>query len=507
MSNPERRETAVELPRAPSPESAGIPSRAVLRFLDRIERERVPMHGLLLVRRGRIAAEGYWAPFTAESRHRMYSVSKSFVSLAVGLMVDEGRFSLDDRVADLLPDKVPDDAHPWAADPWAAHPWARAATVRHLLTMATQNSKTSYTPADADWARTFFAVEPSHPPGTLFNYDTAATVVLTTIVERLAGATFLDYLRPRLLDAIGFSPDAWCVETPEGTSWGGSGVICTLRDMAKVAHVCMHGGRWGGAELLPEWYVREATTKQIDNTIIHGKHGYGYQIWRLPENGFGFVGMGSQLAYCFPDRDFEFACTADTQGIGPTGEGVVDAMWDELYANLSDESLPEDPQAAAELEARLAGLRLLPRAGAATSPLAARISGRWYELEPNPMRIERLRVDLGVERGTLRYAKAGAEKRIDFGLGRQVDGTFPETHYYGRRIGVPAGREYRCLASAAWVEESKLDLLVYITDDYLGTLRASLSFTGDEVGVHMTKVAEWFLDEYEGFAGGRAGRT
>ena len=484
---------------ATAPESVGVPSRAVLRFLDRIERERVPMHGILLVRRGQIAAEGYWAPFTAESRHRMYSVSKSFVALAVGLMVDEGRFSLDDRVAELLPDKVPDDAHPWAA-----HPWARAATVRHLLTMATQNSKTSYTPADADWARTFFAVEPSHPPGTLFNYDTAATVVLTTIVERFAGSTFLDYLRPRLLDAVGFSPDAWCVETPEGTSWGGSGVICTLRDMAKVAHVCMRDGRWGDEQLLPGWYVREATARQIDNTIVHGKHGYGYQIWRLAENGFGFVGMGSQLAYCFPDRHFEFACIADTQGIGPTGEGIVDAMWDELYASLSDDPPPADPDAAAELEARLAGLRLLPRAGATSSPVATRVNGRWYELEPNPMGMERVRVDLGPDRGALRYVKTGAEKQIGFGLGNQVEGTFPETHYYGRRIGTPAGREYRCLASAAWVEDHKLDLLVYIVDDYLGTLRASLSFTGDEVGVRMTKVAEWFLDDYEGFAGGRA---
>lgn len=484
---------------APSPESVGIPSRAVLRFLDRIEHERVPMHGLLLLRRGRVAAEGYWAPFTAESRHRMYSVSKSFVSLAVGLMVDEGRFSLDDRVADLLPDKVPDDAHLWAA-----HPWARAATVRHLLTMATQNSKTSYTPADADWARSFFTVEPSHPPGTLFNYDTAATVVLTTVVERLAGATFLDYLRPRLLDAIGFSPDAWCVETPEGTSWGGSGVICTLRDMAKVAHVCMRGGRWGDEQLLPEWYVREATARQIDNTIVHGKHGYGYQIWRLPENGFGFVGMGSQLAYCFPDRDFEFACIADTQGIGPTGEGIVDAMWDELYPSLADEPLPADPDAAAELEARLSALRVLPRAGAASSPAAERVDGTWYDLEPNPMGIERLRVTFDGDEGTLELVKRDGTRSLRFGLGRQVAGTFPETHYCGRRIGTPSGAEYRCLASAAWVEEHKLDLLVFIVDDYLGTLRASLSFTGGEVGVRMTKVAEWFLDEYEGFAGGRA---
>ncbi len=479
---------------ATSPESAGIPSRAVLRFLERIDSERVPMHGFLLARYGRTAAEGYWAPFTAESRHRMYSVSKSFVSLAVGLMVDEGRFSLDDRVAGLLPDKVPDDVHPWVA----------AATVRNLLMMATPHTGTSYTPADPDWARTFFTKEPSHPPGTLFNYDTAATVVLSTIVERLAGTTFLEYLRPRLLDPIGVSPDAWCIETPEGTSWGGSGVICTLRDMARVAHVCMRGGLWEERQLLPQWYVREATARQIDNSIIHGRHGYGYQIWRLPDDGFAFIGMGSQLAYCFPRRGFLFACVSDTQGIGPTGTGVVDAMWDEIYPHLTDASLPEDPKGLAGLDEKIAGLRVLPAGGATGSPTASEVSGRWYRLESNPMRISRLRVVIEGDQGRVDLEKADGVRSLSFGLGGNAVGTFPERGYYGRRIGAASGTEYACLASGGWVEEHKLDLLVHITDDYLGSLRVSLSFAGNEVGVHMTKVAEWFLDEYEGFAGGRA---
>ncbi|MDE2810835.1 MAG: serine hydrolase, partial [Gemmatimonadota bacterium] len=85
---------------APSPENEGIPSRAILNFLQRIDAERICMHGFLLVRHNRIAAEGYWAPWTAERMHRIYSVSKSLVALAVGMMIDEGRLTLDDRVAE-----------------------------------------------------------------------------------------------------------------------------------------------------------------------------------------------------------------------------------------------------------------------------------------------------------------------------------------------------------------------------------------------------------------------
>ena len=111
---------------APSPESLGIPSRAILNFLQRIDAERINMHGFLLVRHNQIAAEGYWTPWSADRKHRMYSVSKSFVSLAVGMMIDEGKLSLDDRVCDHFPDKLPEELHPWLA----------ASTVRDLLTMS-----------------------------------------------------------------------------------------------------------------------------------------------------------------------------------------------------------------------------------------------------------------------------------------------------------------------------------------------------------------------------------
>jgi CubicO group peptidase (beta-lactamase class C family) len=485
---------SVDLSQAVSPERVGISSRSVLRFLDRIDGERIPMHGFMLVRRNQVAAEGYWAPYTAESRHRMYSVSKSFVSLAVGLMIGEGKLKLDDRVATYFPDKVPEPLDPYLAQ----------ATVQDLLMMATPHSATSYTSTDTDWAWTFFNKAPSHPQGTIFSYDTAATVVLGTIVERLSGLPFLEYMRPALLDPLGFSKDAWCIETPEGTSWGGSGVICTLRDMSKVANVCMNRGRWGDRQLLPEEYVVAATSKQIDNTITFGKHGYGYQIWRIAQDGFAFVGMGSQLAYCFPERDFQFTCISDTQGIGATGTGVVEAMWQELYAELSDEPLPEDPEGVALLQERLKRLAILPQAGEPTSPWTDRVNGVWYQLRDNPMGIRRLRFSLAEDEGRVDYENEQGEKTLHFGLGRQVAGTFPQRNYFGKRIGEVPGVPYGCLASAAWVEEHKLNVLVYITDNYLGTLKMSFAFKGAQIGVYMTKVAEWFLNEYQGFAGGEA---
>lgn len=476
---------------APSPERAGIPSEAVFRFLERIDREQICMHGFLLVHWGQVAAEGYWAPFTADRLHRMYSTSKSFVSLAIGLMIDEGRLSLNDRVIDFFPDKAPEAVHPWLAN----------ATIRDLLMMASPHSKNAYTVDDSDWAWCFFNLHPSHPPGTIFAYDTAATVVLNTIVERLSGQPFLDYMRPKLLDPIGFSPNAWCIKTPEGTSWGGSGVLCTLQDMAKVALVCLNQGRWANCQLISQDYIRAATQKQIDNSI-EGRVGYGYQIWREKENGFSFRGMGSQLALCFPDKDFIFACIADTQGAGATGSGIEEAMWEELYPALADKPLPENPMAHEKLENKIRQLKILPQAGERTSPFVERIHDRWYKLESNPMGIRRTKLVFNADEVQWSYTNEQGDQTLHFGIGNCRQDQFPQKNYFGDQIGKRPGRLYQCLNSAAWVEPHKLNFLVYITDIYLGTLKITMAFKDHEIALYMTKAAEWFLDEYQGFAGG-----
>ncbi len=480
---------------APSPESLGIPSQAILNFLQRIDAERINVHGFLLVRRNRIAAEGYWAPWSAERKHRMYSVSKSFVALAVGLMIDEGKLTLDDRVATYFPDKVP------AALP----PWLAMSTVRDLLMMATPHSTTSYGRDDPDWVWTFFNRPPSHPSGTIFSYDTAATVVLTAIVERLAGMGFLDYMRPRFLDRIGFSTDAWCVRTPEGGSWGGSGVLCTLRDLAKVALATMNGGLWGEERLLPEGYMRAATAKQIDNAI-RGHDGYGYQIWCEKENGFSFRGMGSQYAIAFPDKEFLFTCIADTQG-APAGSAIPDVMWEEIYPHLADGPLPENDDIHAALAAQIERLAVLPLPGSPTAPVATEVDSVWYALAENPMGITRMRLSFTDDQGqggqgVWEYTNGQGDNLLRFGIGHVLAGQFPQRNYFGEQIGVIPGIAYDCLASAAWIDEQTFNLEVYITDVYLGGLRISFAFKGDEISIFMTKQAEWFLDEYNGFAGG-----
>lgn len=482
-----------------TPEETGISSGAILRFIERLERYRLNMHSYIILRHGKMIAEGYYKPFCEGKLHRMYSVSKTFTSVAIGLLCDEGRISLTDKIVSYFPDKLPENVHPYIA----------GMTIYDLLIMATPFSSPTYGLQYNDWARTFFNTKPSHPAGTVFAYDTSGSFILDVIVERVTGVPYLEYMRTKMLGELGFSDDAWCIKSPEGYSWGGSGVMCTSRDLAKFAQLFLDKGHCNGHQLLSEEYIRAATSKQIDNKTTGfdddtcHSFGYGYQIWLTRDNSYSFLGMGDQLAVCIPDRDMVFVCTADNQGYELSRTIIYNSLWDEIIDTASDGPLPENPAENEALDAKNASLEIIPLDGARESSFTEKINGITYTLDKNNMSIIKTRLIFNGDRGKWEYTNAQGDKSIEFGIGKCVIGAFPHMNYFGDTIGIQAGRMYECISSAAWVEEHKLMLRIFITDDYFGNMTAIFSFKGNEIGVYMSKTAEWFLDEYQGFAGGR----
>lgn len=477
------------------PEEVGIPSAAISGFINRLQAQRLPMHSMMIIRHGRVAAEGYWKPFTKAFKHRMYSVSKSFVALAIGLLEAEGKLSLSDRVVDFFPDKLPESG---------VHPYTAQMTVRDLLMMASGHASTCYKRCDEpDWLRAFFIVPPTHLPGTVFSYDTSATVTLTAIIEKLSGASFLDYMRPHALDAIGFSADAYCLTTPaqldnrpDGVSHGGSAVICTTRDLAKVALLVMRQGRWGDRQLLPAAFVQAAVSRQIDTsnqsapTLVDDRQGYGYQIWRLRNNGFCFKGMGGQLAICLPDQDLLVVTTGDTQSIAGGGYQVVfDAVWEELMPHLQDEALIVNEVNADQLRQTLDGLTLLLPEGDTDSPMRTHIDKQRYTFDANLLGLRALSLQFHDHKVTLELEKTDGNHRFCFGFGHTLPQIFP---MYG----------YDCLASAAWSDPHQLQLEVMVVDEVFAHVRMTLCFKADTVTIAMNRFAENFLNEYAGIASG-----
>ncbi|MBE7079565.1 MAG: serine hydrolase [Clostridiales bacterium] len=485
------------------PEEEGVDSARILKFIERIKERKTNLHSFMFVRHGNIIAEGYYKPFFHKDfMHRLYSCSKTYVSLAIGRLIGEGKIRLEDKLVDLFPEYLDREQDEWMRD----------CTVEDALKMAVPMLTDTYFDLQYnEWAWTFFNRQESlKPAGTVFSYNTSASFILDVLVEKLTGMTFLEYLRP-VFDKIGVSKDIWCVKAPDGFSWGGSGVVCTLRDFAKVGELILHKGEYKGEQLLPRWYMEKATSKQICN--LQDNHfstratcGYGYQIW-ITKHGFALYGMGSQYVFCFPDKDFMFVCQGDTQCNNDTeGDYIYEQVVHEVYEYLQDEPM-EDKGNYARLQEELNGLSLHVDYGEAHSDFEKEIHGVKYVLKPNRMGWKWFSLSFEGEQGLLQYENERGVKKIPFGMNTFVQTTFPEAHYYDRQVMTPANREFDCLCSANWTEDKKLLLRVYIVDTNLGSWFTTFGFKGDEVGLMMHKRAEFFLDDgYVGWAGGKAER-
>lgn len=479
-----------------TPSECGISYENINAFLDEIETRGIMLHGFAFLRGDKIFAEGYYAPIHKDFLHRMYSTSKTYTSMAIGALISEGKIALDDPVYKYFPDKVPENLHPYIAE----------ATIRHLLMMATPFDRETYGRFVPDWEYSFFNKPPQVHPGTRFIYDTCGTYMLDCIVERVTGKPFLDYLKDVALREVGFSEDAWCIQSPDGHSWGGSGVLATLRDTVRFATLVKNKGMAHGKQLLPADYIEEATKYQIANTtqyphpdLLHG-NGYGYKIWMVQGGGYAFLGMGCQCALILPDKDFVAVCIGDTDG-EPNYANVFDLIKKHIVDNLG-EAYTSDPEAQEALEERLASLKVPSLKGAMDSPKAKEICGKEYTIFNNPMQITSVRFEFEGDEGVMYYNTLRGEKKMPFGMAKNVFFKFPEKHFYDTQINLPSGREHNAFASAEWLNEKTLHIRTYIYDNCMGNMHTYVTFDGDKIGIRMTKVAEWFMDEYQGEAYG-----
>lgn len=486
-----------------TPEQAGISSKRITKFIKALENRGASTHGLLFMRNGKIFTEAYWSPFHKDFAHRMYSQTKSFVGVAIGLLEEEGKLRLEDKIATYFPDKIDGELPAYLNEQ----------TIREMLLMTTVGTPYSWFLAgDPDRTHLYFNNErKTHPSGTLWRYDSAGSQVLSALVEKLSGKSLLDYLKEKLFNEMGCFQTAEILKAPNGDSWGDSAMVCTLRDMASFGQLVMNYGVWNGKRLMNERYLREATSKLVDNTeTAHYSayhQGYGYQIWRVCGNGFAFVGMGDQLTVCYPEKGLLFACVSDNQGANNLiRENIFMNLEDMLVEEIRDESLPENKDAQIELETLIANLKLRSLQGMPDSVFREELNGKEYVCEENPMGITKLSFVFCDEKtGEFRYTNAQGDKRLAFGVNHNVFGKFPQFGYsdeYGATL-TTNGFLYDDAVSFAWLEEKKLRLFIQIVDRYFGNLSITFSFKGEEVYATFEKSAEYFLTEYQGTLIGR----
>lgn len=482
-----------------TPEQAGISSRQVQKFYQALADYNLSTHSVILARGDQIFSECYYAPFDANFKHRMYSVSKSFISAAVGFCVQDGLLSLDDKMTDYFPEYLNENTDEVM----------RSATIRDMIQMQSSIEgfpKKWFYLKPQDRNETYFRQSSQKYPGTLFTYDSSGSYMINVIVEKLTGKPFLQYLQEKVLNDIGFSKDAYCIQAPGGYSFGDSGIMCTARDLLLFARFIKNRGAWNGKQYLDPAYVEEALTMSVFNRddygfTNHGGYGYGYLIWGAPRGGFAFLGMGNQIALCDVEHDFTFIINSDNQGNTYGYEHIYEAIYHNIIDHLSDgEALPEDPEALATLRAMEKEQTLFFLPGKTTSPFSEKINGKTYVCEKNPMGIKYFRLDFAGDHATFSYENEQGSKSFPIGFGKNAFAKFPQSGYSDLIAGADCpGNLYDAAFSADWCEEKKLRIRVQIIDKYFGNLAILLGFADENhVTMRMVKTAEAFLDEYQG---------
>ena len=450
---------AGRLPRS-APEAQGVSSAGILAFLDAVQHSKYEMHSFMLVRHGRVVAEGWWSPYGPEFNHTLYSLSKSFTSTAVGFAVAEGKLRVDDRVVSFFPHDLPDKVSEHLA----------ALRVEDLLTMSVGNAPepTWSMVEKQNWVKSFLAWPIPKPPGSQFMYNSAATYMLSAIVQELTGQKILDYLQPRLFGPLGIQGETW--ETcPRGINVGGWGLSIQTEGLARFGQLFLQKGAWHGRQLLPAQWVEEATTFKIQqplpakpsrpNDQNDWLQGYCYQFWRCRHNSFRGDGAFGQFTVVMPEQDAVVAITAENSDM----QGELDLVWEHLLPAMNEKPLSRDRHSEAQLEQRLASLALLPLLGEASSPVSSRITGKGFQLDTNDLGLESASFVFDQEGCLFTFRDSRFEYPIACGSGRwrrgetALPGTPPRLIAGGAPL---KGTKSKVAASGTWMDPSTFQVML-----------------------------------------------
>lgn len=333
-----------------TPESQGVSSQGILDWIDACEKEFDAVHGFVIRRHGKVIAEGSWKPFdTLNEPHILYSHTKSFISTAIGLLVDEKKLDLDERVVDIFPYDLPAEKSDRL----------KSLRVRDLLTM-NMGTKDHQLKTNKSWVKTALAKEFLVDPGTRFKYDSDATFLLSAIVQKKSQMKTMDYLEEKLFKPLGIR-NAWTTCSPEGIACGGWGMHMTTRDISKFGQLYLNEGVWKGRQIISSDWVRLAVSKQtasgwgdVVEPDSDWHQGYGFQFWRCRYNAYRADGAYGQFTIVMPDQDAVVSINASL----PDMVKELELVWKHLLPAMKKGALAENKTLSDKLARRCRNLML-----------------------------------------------------------------------------------------------------------------------------------------------------
>ena len=296
--------------RTSSPEAQGIDSGKLAQLMQAIQQEQLNLHSLLIIRNGYIVSESYFPPFTAETNHEVYSVTKSVVATLVGIAIDNRSI-----------DEVSQPVVSFFRDYTFQHPDARKDAMRleDLLTMRSgldwreEDSTFRAIYQSRDWVQFMLDIPMHEQPGQGFRYCSGCSHLLSAILQQRTGTNARDFAQQVLFEPIGIKSATW-EQDPQGMPIGGWGLQLTPRDMAKLGYLYLHNGAWDGQQLVSAAWVKAATQSHTETDSTLGL-GYGYQWWTYPRlNAYAALGRYGQTIFVVPDLQLVIVTTAGLDG-------------------------------------------------------------------------------------------------------------------------------------------------------------------------------------------------
>ncbi len=284
------------------PENCNLSSETINGLNDRFARTEITSS--VIVKDGVIVNEYYKDGYDAESTFPIHSCSKSITSAILGIALDEGLIAdPDEPITAYFPELSRSDSA-----------WKKEITIRHLLThtsgLRSTEDRWYEWRAASDWLEDVLDGPIYYKPGTVFDYSTGNTHLLSAIVQKAAGETLYEYGKARLFDRIGME-SIRCGTDAQGISDGGNGFTLTARDMARFGLLYLNRGKWEGEQIISEEWINESTTTQFDNS---NRADYGYQWWVRSFGGhpaYFAQGHGCQFIFVVPDLDLVVTFTSN----------------------------------------------------------------------------------------------------------------------------------------------------------------------------------------------------
>ena len=270
--------------RTARPAEVGVDENAINGLLSRLNSGSLGAeHAIVIVRKGYVIADRYFAGWTADSIHTEQSVTKSVTSLMTGIAIARGDLrGVDQPLVELLGKYSPianlDDRK-------------RALTVRDLLTMRTgldwNEDVYSGSPLEqlnnlqTDWIRFVIDWPMREQPGTRWQYNSGGVIALGGAIGVASNMNTAEYARTHLLRPIGITTDKWYRGYPDLLPHTGGGLLLATRDLARIGYLVLRNGKWNTTQVVPEAWLRESTRPLVTPTYRLGgrQSSYGYLWW------------------------------------------------------------------------------------------------------------------------------------------------------------------------------------------------------------------------------------